>query len=503
MKSTRRRFIQQLTGLGLAGSGGLSTQGFAKTKPADITNAQTAFSSSFLNVPEQFEPVSVKFDHALPSNLKGTLYRNGPAKMVRGNTRMRHWFDGDGMINALRFDTDQIHHHGKMVMTSRFTAERDAGRYLWNGFGTSFNDARPVATPDTMNPGNISVLPVDDQLLALWEAGSPWRIDPRTLETQGRHVFSEETDGLPFSAHPRIDPNGRIWNFGYLSGSGKLVLYDISKSGNLNRVALVDEPESNMVHDFAVTERHLVFILMPFSMDLSNNAGTRAFMERLQWKNDAPVIALVINKENLRVVRRFEIPPFFAFHFGNAWQDGESIHIQTAQAPAFHSLMKTIVQASTGEALTADIAEPPAIELTLDLRTGTSRTTKLPVSGADFPRFDQRFTGIRTADLFMLGRSASASDQTFGFNTVVHVDARTEAVQTFDYGENMLAEEHVFVGNSARQGDGWLVGTAFDWQAHKTVISVFNARHVQDGPISQAVLPYGLPLGLHGQFVPA
>jgi len=44
------------------------------------------------------------------------------------------------------------------------------------------------------------------------------------------------------------------------------------------------------------------------------------------------------------------------------------------------------------------------------------------------------------------------------------------------------------------------MGTALDTRADNTVLSIFDAAHVSDGPIAQARLPYSLPLGLHGTF---
>jgi len=500
MTLSRRQFVQHIAGLSLATSSGLSTAALAKTADPLAINSQSAFASSFANVPNQYDPIKVSFDRPLPEGLVGTLYRNGPAKMVRGSTQMQHWFDGDGMINAFRFDGQSLYHHGKMVKTKRFVEEEKAGRYLWNGFGTTFPDARPLSSPDTMNPANISVLPVKDSVLALWEAGSPWRIDPASLDTMGRHVFSPDTDGMPFSAHPRIDRDGRIWNFGYLSGSGKLVLYDLNKTGELNRASLIDEPESNMVHDFAMTDRHLVFLLMPFDWDQSGAGSPRSFLDNLSWRNNAPVTALVIDKEKLNVVRRFEVDPFFAFHFGNAWQEGDEIQVQVARTSAFDALMSSIKAATSGEKQPALTSES-AMQLSLNLKTGKVSTSNLSVTGADFPRYDQRFTGLRTSDLFMLGQSADMKGQSLGVNQLLHIDSDAQQVQQFDYGAKVLIEEHVFVGNGSKAGDGWLVGTAYDWQAGNTIMSVFDAQHIKDGPIAQASLPYALPLGLHGQFV--
>ena len=55
----------------------------------------------------------------------------------------------------------------------------------------------------------------------------------------------------------------------------------------------------------------------------------------------------------------------------------------------------------------------------------------------------------------------------------------------------------------AREGAGWLVGTALDLRTARTVVSVFDATDLAAGPVARARLPYALPLGLHGSFAAA
>ncbi len=470
---------------------------------ATETTAQQAFSSSFLDVPESFGPNKVQFNKALPTDLRGTLFRNGPARMHRGDTSYHHWFDGDGMVHSFDLQENAVTHRGRMVKTDRSIAEEKAGRFLWSGFGTSFDHSETVTSADDVNVGNISVLPVGDEVLALWESGSPWRVDAKSLETLGRKVFSPETDGLPFSAHPRVDPQGRVWNFGYLSGTGKLVLYDLDPNGSINRVSVIDAPNADMVHDFAITDRHLVFVLQPLHLQ-EGLAPTLAFSDRLQWDDTGSVQVLVIDKQSLQIAHQFELPPFFTFHMGNAWEDGGTIRIEVATAPAFKPLMKQITQATTGRPMTDSPVQPQTAEIHLDLQKRRASIEKLPTSGADFPRFDQRFTGIPTEQLFMLGRSNDMPDAVFGFNRVTAMNRRTDSEAFFDYDANTIAEEHIFVAApGSTQGNGWLVGTSYNWHHGRTSLSIFDAQQVQDGPIAEAVLPYTLPLGLHGQFVPA
>lgn len=496
---SRRHALAWLSGLA-AGSTLATLPAWARPVATPVAPAQ-AFASTFIDVPDAWGPTRVPFKGRLPAGLAGTLYRNGPGRMQRGPTTWKHWFDGDGMVQALRLADGRLEHRGRAVDTVRRQAEERAGRFLWSGFGTAFDDARSVRSPDEVNVGNISVLPVGGELLALWEAGSAWRLDPQTLATRGRFVMSPETDGMPFSAHPRMDPDGRIWSFGYATGSGRIWLYDLNRSGALQRVAAIEAPNADMVHDFAITERQLVFLLTPVLRRPGQPRAQRAFMEQLQWHPERPSVVVVVDKTSLKVTHQVELPNLFAFHFGNAWVDGDRLSLEVARSAGFDAVMRSIQQATVGQPVSGQLAQRP-VELQLNLRTGSAQLVELPLAAGDFPRHDQRHTGLRTGTLLMMGRDTSLPDEAFGFNTVQRMDRRRQQVATFSYGSHTLAEEHLFVARpGAGEGRGWVIGTAFDWRARQTRLSVFDAEHLADGPLAQASLPYALPLGLHGQFV--
>ena len=70
--------------------------------------------------------------------------------------------------------------------TQRVRAESEANRFLWPGFSTFFPDSQPVREADDMSVGYISILPLEEELLTLWEGGSAWTLDPGTLATKGK-----------------------------------------------------------------------------------------------------------------------------------------------------------------------------------------------------------------------------------------------------------------------------------------------------------------------------
>jgi len=86
---SRRQFCKTT----LAGSVALAfgqgaRQAIASESACGAKTSEQGFASTFVNVPEEFPPTRVKFNKPLPEGLSGTLYRNGPARMQRGDTRL-------------------------------------------------------------------------------------------------------------------------------------------------------------------------------------------------------------------------------------------------------------------------------------------------------------------------------------------------------------------------------------------------------------------------------
>lgn len=493
----------------LPGASGAATAGLALLPGAGRAEAPTpvapvdAWAEAFADFHESYGPTTVAFDRPLPTGLAGTLYRNGPARMRRGDTDYRHWFDGDGMVHAFRLQGASLRHQARMVRTDKYAAEEQAGRFLRPGFGSRISGSLPISRPDDINVGNISVLPLGDELLALWEAGSPWRIDPQSLETLGRKTWSAETDGLAFSAHPKVDVDGTVWSFGYMPGSGKLVLYRLDRHGALRDTRLIDSENADMVHDFAITRRWLVFVLMPLAFDRETPRGDDSFIDRLHWRPQRPGIVVLVDKDTLQVSHRFETPPIAFFHIGNAWDDGDSVRVQLMRIDDFDNLMDNMLDSLARRPLKRR-AHTGAAEVVVDLRNRRADVRSLSPDYAEFPKVDPRHVGGRTQSLFVASRSAAMPSELFGMNAVARMDTGSGRMQRFDYGSSTIVEEHVFVPKpGAPEGYGWLLGTAWSRATRRTSLSVFDASAVDAGPIAQAMLPYGLPLGLHGAFVAA
>ncbi|MBQ5947167.1 carotenoid oxygenase family protein [Massilia sp. ST3] len=431
----------------------------------------------------------------LPADLQGSFYRNGPGRFELGGERHHHWFDGDGYAQCWRIRDGKVHHHGRFVETRRFLDESDAGRFLYPSFGTHVA-RRGFRDNDTLNAANTNLLPFDGRLYALWEGGSATELDPDTLATMGAKTWREDLRAMPFSAHPKLDPQGGMWNFGALPGSGRIAVYQIGAGGQVLRTGVVEAPQQAMVHDFAVSAKHLVFLLPPY--DLRPGASL-SFAERHKWAGDGPAArplrVVVVAKDTLAVRQVFELSPAMVFHFGNAWEDGACTRFDAVlhQGDAIGELGGLMA----GERPAGPHGRSEAVQICLDYASGQARVSRL-FGASEFPRVAPQVVGSRHRRLVLLGNEDEAV-----LSSVNLVDTDTGKVDSYRFGAGWQVEEHVLVPrrHARSETDGYLVGVAQDLRKEVTVMTVFDAGRVSAGPLALARLPYRTPHCFHGNFL--
>lgn len=438
-----------------------------------------------------------------PADLRGRLYRNGPARHSLGGVRYHHPFDGDGLIQKYQITEQGIAHSARFVRTAKFEADTAAGRPVRAAFGTPLTDIEPLRSADSINVANTSVLPLAGELLALWEGGSATRLDPDSLDTLGLKTWSEDYAGMPFSAHPRVEPDGSLWNFGVSSLLGMMSIYRISASGELLKAHTFKVPKVAMVHDFAVTQRHLVFLLPPLVFDGERARQGEPFLDCHRWSPELGMRAMVIPKDQLDQVHWFDLPAGFVFHLGNAWEqaDGRFIRLDYVRSPDADWVLQGMRDLMRGQYQRQRADYPVATLLELDLRSGRARQTLTPHI-AEFPRVDPRLVGRRYRQVVMAVRR-QAPDERPGFDAVMQLDVDSGRTSHYSYGPEVMVEEHLVVPGRQGPGRGWIVGTALDLRQQAMLLSVFQSDRLADGPVAQATLPRVMPLGLHAQFLPS
>jgi all-trans-8'-apo-beta-carotenal 15,15'-oxygenase len=505
MLLSRRKLLKSMSVAGAAACAlPLTSQVMATSKSPEIVNYKSLFKNAladnpsligFSNVAQNFKSSTMRLEGKLPADLAGSLFRNGPAKFERANIRYHHLFEGDGMIQQFRFDNGNIVHRGRFINTTKYAKEEQAKQFLYSGPDTKVANSLAVTSNDTVNTANTNVIPVGDDLWALWEAGSPTKIDDKTLEAQGFVDLGENTKysstlkGLPFSAHPKIDSNGDIFNFG-LHPSGQVVVYHLSPKGKVKNVALVNTNfRGGMMHDFLITQRHILLILP----SLSTNSLKGGYFERMEFNKKEPMRVLVVDKNTLKISKQFELPSAFVFHFGNAWEDRDGSIRFDASLYSNADVIQQLSRVMTGE-IQHDSNKAKTAFITLHANGSTSLESFESIS--EFPRVASHLTGIKNTYLYHL----SAGSDALWSDSVSRTNVDSGKEDTYRYGADFLVEEHVPVCPKADESKGYLVGTALHIQSKRTCINVFDINNLAAGPIARGWLPYHLPLGFHGNF---
>ena len=422
-----------------------------------------------------------------PAGLEGVLFRNGPAKFRRPGGSAQHWFDGDGLVRRFALSDGRVELSARFVDTRKRRQETRLNSMVMPGFGTLGDPRAEIGSPDDANAANTSVLMAGDKLWALWEAGSPVAMDPVTLQTEGYVTLRPDLRAMPFLAHPRIEPNGRIWNLGM--GGDQAVVWRLAADGTLEDASLIPLPRASYVHDFTATERHLVIVLQPWVRERQ----TMPFADGFAWRPETGTQILVVDKDDLTRRRIFETEAFGFFHLGDAWIEGGDILFDIALHRDMDFAARGASEVVNGVPLDGEAARLGLIRLTSD---GATELTRLPAI-AEFPRSDP----ARAGRMRRLSVHTSADTPETPFARAIGVtDWSTGTTRAFDFGAGHVVDEMVWVAKpgARSEADAWLIGPSLNLTERRTELHVLDVAAQEDGPVATWRADVALPAAFHG-----
>ena len=343
-----------------------------------------------------------------------------------------------------------------------------------------------------------------NRLMALWEGGSAWQLDPDNLDSITKVAWHDDLATAPFSAHPRIDDDGSLWNFGQVPWSQKMILYHINADGRLNKYNLLDMPNTSMIHDFAITKNFLILLLPPLTWELDRAKNNASFMNAHEWHEDRSVEILIVDKNDLTIVRRHQLPTAFHFHIGRAFETGDGgIELDLCRYENADIVFNLNLTNDERELVSPTMRSHHS-RVTLSPNRDDGKIENIHDRANEFPRVAPLVNNHRSQH----GWSVGLDMETGLFRYALGVNLETGKVDQYDYGTNCLVEEHIFVPDNSRPAmnniiQGWLIGLHLDLQQGKTKLAVLDAYDLAAGPQAVVTLPYGLPPGLHGNYVSA
>jgi len=447
-----------------------------------------------------FAPVRSEDDFAelplegtLPPELTGTLYRNGPNPQFEPRDDNYHWFLGDGMLHAFHIANGKVSYRNRYIRTPKWQVEHAAGKALFGSWGNPAT-TDPSVLGHEGGVANTNVLWHAGKLLALEEAHEPFAVDPVSLAPQGYLGYAG--DAQRFTAHPKIDPEtGEMVFFGYSAGemplSAGMVYGVVDAQGRVTQRERFEAPFASMVHDFMVTKRHVLFPVLPLTLSLERAMNG---LPPVAWEPEKGArVGVMARKDGVESLRWFTTEANYVFHVMNAWENGNLITADVMEYP--NAPLFPNADGSPGAPAAAILRR-----WTFDLagNTDTIKRETLDDMAGEFPRIDDRRTGLSYRHGWFAARSGHARD--VRYDAIAHIDHSTGRRAIYALPQGDVTSEPVFVERSAAEGDGWLLAVVYRASEDRSDLLVLDAQAVEAGPVATASLPRRVPFGFHGNW---
>jgi carotenoid cleavage dioxygenase len=430
----------------------------------------------------------------VPRDLSGVFVRNGSNPRFAPLGRY-HWFDGDGMLHAVRLRDGEAAYVNRWVRTRAFLAEEEAGRALWTGV---------TERPDFQNPrgpfkdtANTDVVYHGGQLLSLWWlGGEPYVVRLPDLETVGPRRYGAVRT---ISAHPKVDPRtGEMMFFDYKPVPPYLTYGVVSAEGELVHHTEIELPGPRLQHDLAITERYTIFMDLSLMWDPAQLAQGKT---RVKFFRDRPTrFGLLPRRAAGAEVRWFEAAPCYMYHTINAWEEVDRVVLLGCRIEAPLSGDPENPAGEEVPSIGFLRLSPRLHRWTFDLASGSTKEEVLDDVLAEFPRMDNRRLGVRTRYSY---HQRIAAAPTLLFDGVIKYDGETGRAVAHSYPAGCFGGETVFAPREGGAGedDGYLLTFVVDEASGRSELYILDARAPEGRPVGRVVIPQRVPTGYHAWWV--
>ncbi|MFF5207171.1 carotenoid oxygenase family protein [Streptosporangium sp. NPDC000396] len=408
----------------------------------------------------------------LPPELNGRYFRNG--HNPKPGVTPTHWFKGAGMIHGIRL------------------AGGKAEWYRNRWIRTPYLDGVPfTGTELEVSAAATNIIFHGGRYLALQEANLPWEVSAE-LDTIGVYDFGGKLTSA-MTAHPKEDPvTGELHFFSYSPFPPYLTYHVADASGQIVRTQIIDGAGPSLMHDFAITAQHAVFLCSPVVFDHAEHSGIP-----YRWHDDVPFTIGVMPRDSDQVTW-FEAEQGTLLHVSNSYVDAHGRVV--LEGPRFdrsgwESSWKWWIGAPAYGV--SPLSGATMHRWILDPATGKATEEALDSLNVEFPAINDAHTGIANRYSYAIAfPGAGLSD----YHTV-KFDSVTGRQQLFSHGEHRMPGEGVFVpaADSNSEDDGYLLTVVSDLKADASRLLVLDAADLKT--VATVELPRRVPAGIHGHWI--
>ncbi|MDP9793157.1 carotenoid cleavage dioxygenase [Catenuloplanes nepalensis] len=481
---------QDVTGRlqGVSGSGdGVMAAFYTAGAPLHVTG-------HLAPVPDEIDAFDLPVEGTLPPELVGRLLRNGPNPLPGAPSQ--HWLVGHGMVHGIRLDSGRAKWYRNRWVRTKALAARTTGQ----------STVGPDGEVDrTAVEANTSVIAHGGKILTLVESGFPHVLSPE-LETLGVDDFGGRLT-TAMTAHPKADPvTGELHFFGYGVTPPFLTYHKLSAAGELVTSAAIDVPGPTMMHDFAITDQHAVFLDLPMTFNPKRTDQAMPF----DWDESYGARIGLMPLARPGEVRWFDVDPSYVFHVGNAHTDAGGRVVLDAARYSGTDAAKVWggigdPRASTGipghpdpAAAAANSGMARLHRWVIDPHTGTVTETTLDDRGIEFPTINDDHIGRVARYRYAVSGGGPLA------TAIVKLDAGAGVIAEHRLGPDVVASEAVFVPAQdphRAEDDGWLLSIASRRDGGGSKLIVLDATDIGGKPVASVTLPRRVPTGFHGSWI--
>ena len=468
--------------------------------------------------PERFEGDVYDCDviGKIPTDIDGAFVRVGGAWLYPPMHKDDSPFHQDGYVSSFRFKDGTVDYKGRWIHTEHYRNNRKAKRQLYGYYRNPFTDDPSVRDPQRPNRrtvSNTAPLAHAGKLFATKEDGLPTQLNPRTLETLGPYDFHGAWKSQSFTAHSKIDPvSGEMISFGYEATglcSDDLFVYFIDRHGKVRREVRIKVPYVSMVHDIAITQRHIVIPVYGYVTSLD-----RLKEGRIHWGWDATkpsYVGILPRDGDARDVRWFKGPERATVHTFNARTEGNKVIVE---APIFDSNPFPFFPNVDGTPWNPQKGRATIRRQTFDLDSRSDSFTEevlfaTPV--VDLARIDTRYLSLPTRYGYLhyadasrpLDEARTGLTRGRAANCYGRFDFATGKIDSYFAGPTHTLQECCFVprGKQGAEGDGYLIGVANNVAEARAELIIADAQNLAAGDIARVILPFRSNVQVHGIWV--
>lgn len=425
----------------------------------------------------------------IPQELNGVLYRNGPNPQFPNDKT--HWFEGDGMLHMFAIHDGKVDYRNRWVLTERFKLERQAGKALFGYFGMpSSNEIKIDNVPE--GTANTNIIRHANKFFALQECSPAIEINPKDLTSIGKWDYQGDVPQM--SAHPHFDPaSGEMLNFAYSAFSKEIIFYVFDKLGKIIKAEKLNGPFSCLMHDFFITKNYVLFLFLPLTINLERAHEGKPM---IMWEPDlGSHIAIMPRKGTAKDIIWFDTNPFHTYHYMNAFEDGNKIILDGMQSP-----QASLFPDKNGKVPNISKCYPKLTRWSFDLRRKKISESQLDSKLAEFPRFDERYTGLPYQHGFVTANTHKIVSEEF--DAIIHYDLKHQSQKICGFGRNNVPSEPVFVPRNkiSAEGDGFILTVVYQAAKNTSDLYILDAMNIDKKPLAIVHLPHRVPFGFHGNW---